>query len=149
MLLKYVYVYVSMHSYIYIYTYIHTYTQVLRLPTCAAQALLIGLASIKWEEESVLATSPRRCTHVHVCMHVCLCKGQEGAHMLMYVCLYVCAITHMLMHVCTYVCAITQKVHTCSCMYAHMHAHVCMLICMLMYVCSCMRTYKMTCCAYT
>lgn len=41
-------------------TFVCAYVEVLRLPTCAAQTLLIGFASLRWEEDSWIATSPNR-----------------------------------------------------------------------------------------
>ncbi len=57
-----------------------TYPQALQLPTCAAQTLLIGLASLKWEEESWLATSPKRCVEARMrafmcTKHLCWAEG--------------------------------------------------------------------------
>uniref|UniRef100_A0A6U4JA39 Uncharacterized protein n=1 Tax=Hemiselmis andersenii TaxID=464988 RepID=A0A6U4JA39_HEMAN len=43
-----------------IITFICAYFEVLRLPTCVVQTLLIGFASIKWEEDSYIATAPNR-----------------------------------------------------------------------------------------
>ena len=41
-------------------TFLCAYFEVLRLPTCVVQTLVIGLASIKWEEDSFFATAPKR-----------------------------------------------------------------------------------------
>ena len=45
-------------------TFICAFIPVLRLPTCVVQTLLIGFASIKWEEESWIATAPKRVIRV-------------------------------------------------------------------------------------
>jgi Na+-transporting methylmalonyl-CoA/oxaloacetate decarboxylase beta subunit len=45
-------------------TFVCAFEPMLRLPTCVAQTLLIGLASIKWEEESWIATAPKRIVRV-------------------------------------------------------------------------------------
>mmetsp|Transcript_33793 Transcript_33793/g.85447 ORF Transcript_33793/g.85447 Transcript_33793/m.85447 type:complete len:173 (+) Transcript_33793:260-778(+) len=47
-------------TFLLIITFICAYFEVLRLPTCVVQTLLIGFASIKWEEDSYIATSPNR-----------------------------------------------------------------------------------------
>mmetsp|Transcript_17145 Transcript_17145/g.33684 ORF Transcript_17145/g.33684 Transcript_17145/m.33684 type:complete len:176 (+) Transcript_17145:229-756(+) len=43
-----------------ILTFVCAYFPILRLPTCVVQTLLIGFASLKWEEDSWFATSPNR-----------------------------------------------------------------------------------------
>merc|ERR1712230_123035 len=37
-----------------------SFVSILRLPMCALQVLMIGIVSIKWEEDSWLATGPNR-----------------------------------------------------------------------------------------
>mmetsp|Transcript_24137 Transcript_24137/g.59523 ORF Transcript_24137/g.59523 Transcript_24137/m.59523 type:complete len:190 (+) Transcript_24137:66-635(+) len=45
-------------------TFICAYFEALRLPTCAVQTLLIGFASLRWEEDSWIATSPSRALRI-------------------------------------------------------------------------------------
>mmetsp|Transcript_26071 Transcript_26071/g.66346 ORF Transcript_26071/g.66346 Transcript_26071/m.66346 type:complete len:173 (-) Transcript_26071:115-633(-) len=47
-------------AFLLIITFICAYFEAARLPTCVVQTLLIGFASIKWEEDSYIATGPKR-----------------------------------------------------------------------------------------